>query len=185
MSKAPKGVRCDWGRRLARHVPLAQRRVARYLWSGNLWTGRHRDAPCRRRVGLLAVAVVVRGRPAAAAVHLHVLPQRRGVGVGFITTRNSAVVRLVGGVDVWVFFPIRGVGEASVAPFVFAFERFLACNNKGIFEIFQCDEMEKRFYMHLCKYEWLLWQRKWQALCIITNCGYSNEKILHKVWQDT
>lgn len=76
--QAPQRVRRR--RRLARNVPLTQRRRARHL-GAHLGAGCHGDAARRRRVRLFAVAVVVRRRPPRAAVHLHVLPEGRGVGV--------------------------------------------------------------------------------------------------------
>lgn len=118
------------GRRgLARHIPLAQARGPRHLGRLHVRTGRHRYAARRRGVGLLAVAVVVGRRPARAAVHLHVLTQGRGVGVGLVAARHAAVVGLVRRVDVGVLLPVRGVGEPPVAPFVFALERLLTWNN--------------------------------------------------------
>jgi hypothetical protein len=130
VAEPPERVGRDGRRRLASDVPLAQRRASRYLGAGDLGAGRHRDAARRRRVRLLAVAVVMRGCAPRGTVDLHVLPQRRGVGVGLVAARHPAVVRLVGGVDVGVLLPVRGVGEAPVATLVFALERLLACNNK-------------------------------------------------------
>lgn len=101
--QAPQGVR--GGRRLTRHVPLAERRRARHL-GPDLGTSSHRDAARRRRIGVLAVAIVVRGRPAGTAVHLHVLSEARGVGVGLVATGYAAVVGFVGRVDVGVLLAI-------------------------------------------------------------------------------
>ena len=126
VSQPAQGVGRDRGRRLARHVPLAQRRAAGQLGPGDLGTSGHGDAPGRGGVGLFAVAVVVGRRPARAAVHLHVLPQRRRVGVGFVAAGDAAVVGLVGGVHVRVLLPVRGVGEAPVAALVLALEGFFA-----------------------------------------------------------
>jgi len=58
---------------------------------------------------------------------LQVFPQRRGVSVGFVTTFDSAVVRLVCCVDVHVLLPVAGVGESSVTSFDFAFKWFFTC----------------------------------------------------------
>lgn len=129
----PEGVG-GGGRRLAGDVPLAERRRPRHLRPApapsaapdHLGAGGDGDAARRRGVGLLAVAVVVGRRSAGAAVHLHVLPEARGVGVGLVAAGDAAVVRLVGGVDVGVLLPVRGVREATITAFVLALERFLA-----------------------------------------------------------
>lgn len=98
----------------------------------HLRTGGDRDAARRRGVRLLAVAVVVRRRPPRAAVHLHVLPEAGGVGVGLVATRYPTVVGLVGGVDVRVFLSVRRVGESPVTAFVLALEGFFSWNNNAI-----------------------------------------------------
>lgn len=80
-----------------------------------------------RAVGGGRVVALVPGsrRRRGLAVHLHVFPEGGRVCVGLVAAPHLAVVGLVGGVDVRVFFPVRGVGEPSVAAFVLAPERLL------------------------------------------------------------
>ena len=66
------------------------------------------------------------------AVDLEMLPQRGGVGVGLVTAPDTAVVRLVGGVDVHVLLPVAGVGEPPVAALNLALERFLTLKKRNI-----------------------------------------------------
>ena len=61
------------------------------------------------------------------STYLHVLSQRRRVGVALVAAVDSAVVRLIGRVNVRVLLAVGGVGEASIAALVFAFEWFFAC----------------------------------------------------------
>lgn len=61
--------------------------------------------------GLLALLVAVLAVVAGAhhgvlAVHLHVLPQGRGVGVALVAAPHFTVVRLVRGVDMRMLLPI-------------------------------------------------------------------------------
>lgn len=128
-------------RRLARDVPLAEGRAPGHLGRVQVRAGRHGDAARRRGVRLLAVAVVVGRRPARAPVHLHVLPEGGGVGVGLVAPRHPAVVGLVGGVDVRVLLPVRGVGEAPVAALVLALERFLAWKEEGTVSHLPCSQL--------------------------------------------
>ena len=58
------------------------------------------------------------------AMDLQVFPQGRRMCVRFITTSDSAVVRLVRGVHVHVLLPVAGVGEPSVAAVNLTLERF-------------------------------------------------------------
>lgn len=60
-------------------------------------------------------------------MYLHVFPERARVGVTLVASPDLTVVRFVGRVDVRMFLPIAGVRKPSVAPFEFAFKRFLAC----------------------------------------------------------
>lgn len=59
--------------------------------------------------------------------YLHVLPQGRGMRVALIAAIHSAVVGLIGRVNVRVLLAVRGVGESAVAAFVLTFERFFTC----------------------------------------------------------
>lgn len=61
--------------------------------------------------------------------YLHVLPEGTGMSVRLVAARYPTVVRLVRSVYVRVLFPVRTVGEPTVASFVLAFERFLAYKN--------------------------------------------------------
>ena len=61
------------------------------------------------------------------AVNLEMLPQRGGMSVGLVTAPDTAVVRLVGGVDVHVLLPVAGVGEPPVTARNLTLEGFLAC----------------------------------------------------------
>jgi len=51
------------------------------------------------------------------------------MSVRLVAARYPTVVRLVRSVYVRVLFPVRTVGEPTVASFVLAFERFLAYKN--------------------------------------------------------
>lgn len=123
VSQTSQGIRRR-RRGLTRDVPIAQSGGSRYL-GANLRTRRHRDAPSRRRIGVLPVGVVVRWRSPRAPVDFHVLPETRGVRVGFIATGHPTVVRFVRRVNVRVLLPIRRVGESPITAFVLTFERFL------------------------------------------------------------
>ena len=48
------------------------------------------------------------------------------MGVGLVTTPNSAVVGLVSGVNMHVLFSVAGVGKSSVATFHFTFKWFFS-----------------------------------------------------------
>lgn len=61
-------------------------------------------------------------------MNLHVLPQRARVGVGFVTASDLAVVGLVAGVDVGMFFSVTAVGKLPVTAIKFTFERLFPCN---------------------------------------------------------
>ena len=81
--------------------------------------------------GLLAVTVLA--VPDAAPhrllpVHLHVLPQAGGVGVGLVAAPDLAVVRLVRGVHVGVLLSVAGVSKPPVTPIKLALEWFLTWN---------------------------------------------------------
>lgn len=54
---------------------------------------RHAHAACRG--GVVAIAVVARGRVSRRAVHLHVLAQRRRMRVRLVAAMHTAVVRFV------------------------------------------------------------------------------------------
>lgn len=56
----------------------------------------------------------------------HVLPQRAGVRVRFVTTSHFAVVRLIAGVHVGVLFPVTAVGKTPVASVELAFKWLFA-----------------------------------------------------------
>lgn len=101
--------------------------------------GSRGDADAAGGGGVVAVAVVARRGVAGGAVHLHVLAQRGGVRVGLVAAVHAAVVRLVGGVHVRVFLPIRRVGEPSVAAGVLAFERLFACKERH--ELINIDDL--------------------------------------------
>lgn len=127
MSQAAHVVRrCR--RRLA-DVPIAECRTAGNLGS-HLRTRGHRNASRRRRIRFLAVTVVMRRRSSRTAVHLHVLSERRRMGVRFITTCHPAIVRFVGRVNVRMFLPVRRIRKSTITAFVFALERFFTCNRK-------------------------------------------------------
>lgn len=49
------------------------------------------------------------------------------MGIGFITAFDFAVVWLVRCVDVGMFFPIRGVSEATIASRKLTLERLFSC----------------------------------------------------------
>ena len=49
------------------------------------------------------------------------------MGVGLVAAPDSAVVRLVRGVDMHVLLPVARVGEPSVTARNLALERFLTC----------------------------------------------------------
>ena len=60
-------------------------------------------------------------------MHLHVFPERAWVRVALVAASDLAVVRLVRSVDVRVFFPVAGVGEATIATVELALEGLLTC----------------------------------------------------------
>ena len=76
------------------------------------------------RSGVVAVEAV--HSDGVLAVDLEMLPERGGVGVGLVTAPDSAVVRLVGGVDVHVLLTIARVGKSSVASLYLAFKRLFS-----------------------------------------------------------
>ena len=59
-------------------------------------------------------------------MHLHVLPEGRGMGVALVAAAHFAVVRFVAGVNVRMFLAIRRIGESSIAAFEFALEGFFS-----------------------------------------------------------
>lgn len=63
--------------------------------------------------------------------YLHVFPQRWWMRVRFIATWNSTVVRFVRSVYVWMFLPIWWISEATIASFMFTFERLLTCKTRN------------------------------------------------------
>ena len=73
-------------------------------------------------VWVRVVAVRDRG---GLAVNLHVFPQRARVGVALVAAFHLAVVRLVAGVHVAVFLPVRAVGEAPITSVELTLERLL------------------------------------------------------------
>ena len=65
-------------------------------------------------------------------MHLEMLPEAGGVGVGLVTTPHSAVVRFVRGVDMHVLLAIAGVGESSVATLHLTFKRLFSWNRRNV-----------------------------------------------------
>lgn len=60
-------------------------------------------------------------------MNLHMLPQRAGMSVGFVTASDLAVVGLVACVDVGMFLSITAVGKLPVTAIKFTFERLFPC----------------------------------------------------------
>ena len=60
------------------------------------------------------------------AVHLEMLPQAGGVGVGLVTAPHSAVVRLVRGVNVHVLLTITRVGKSAITTLHLALKRLFS-----------------------------------------------------------
>ena len=82
------------------------------------------------RSGVVAVESV--HSDGVLAVNLEMLPQGGGMSVGLVTAPDTAVVRLVGGVDVHVLLPVAGVCEPPVASLNLALERVLSWKERNV-----------------------------------------------------
>ena len=58
-------------------------------------------------------------------MHLEMLPEAGGVGVGLVTASDLAVVRLVRGVHMGVLLPVARVCKPPITSIKLALERFL------------------------------------------------------------
>ena len=59
-------------------------------------------------------------------MHLEMLPQAGGVGVGLVTAPHSAVVRFVCGVHVHVLLTIARVGKSAITTLHLALKRLFS-----------------------------------------------------------
>ena len=65
-------------------------------------------------------------------MHLEMLPEAGGVGVGLVTTPHSAIVRLVCGVDVHVLLTVARVGKSAITTLHLAFKRLFSWNRRNV-----------------------------------------------------
>ena len=93
------------------------------------WGQRRRLATAWRHSSRIITVVIIHGQ-SILAMDLEVFSQWRGMGVGLVTTPNSAVVGLVSGVNMHVLFSVAGVGKSSVATFHFTFKWFFSWKKK-------------------------------------------------------
>ena len=85
----------------------------------------------RRRGGSAVITVVPHQSNSVLAMDLEMFPQRGRMGVGLITTPDSACVRFVCGVDMHVLLPVAGVGKPSVTPLHLTFKWLLTCKQEN------------------------------------------------------
>ena len=101
------------------------------------------------RSGVVAVESV--HSDGVLAVNLEMLPQGGGMSVGLVTAPDTAVVRLVGGVDVHVLLPVAGVGEPPVAALDLALKRLLAWKKRNVsYAVLDNQTISNEFLMTQC-----------------------------------
>lgn len=96
-----------------------------------------RKLKCMKYIQLKSISAIIRFfsvyffTSTRIVSYLHVFPQRWWMRVRFIATWNSTVVRFVRSVYVWMFLPIWWISEATIASFMFTFERLLTCKTRN------------------------------------------------------
>ena len=99
-----------------------------------------------------SVITLVTQHLAFCRVNLLMFPQRGGMSVGLVAAPDSAVVRLVSGVDMHVLLPVAGVGEPSVTALYLALEWFLTWNKRNVSYVVEDNQpISNELLMNQCR----------------------------------
>ena len=122
---------CRWWILINRRTPRIQLRFVFGSFLMLNWGQWRRLATAWRHSSRIITVVIIHGQ-SILAMDLEVFSQWRGMGVGLVTTPNSAVVGFVSGVNMHVLFSVTGIGKSSVASFNFTLKWFLTYKKENI-----------------------------------------------------